>query len=1115
MAAASEFPNELATRPLGLVALMGLSITQKPLHKAIWESFSVNRHPDRVPLSFRLLPIDHEFPKAKSKRSTYEWYIPKGILKTKWMHKHLYLTPAVVVMFYELDWDDAQWKEKQTECASKLQSIRSGLQDQNTKVAVVLIQKNAPLPPGDDLQALERAATLCSACDLSAKSLFVLPHTDHLIGYTIRLENAFYDLSQSYYHGECRRVKAHKEFLNKGTHQFLLVRHQFKVAFFNELRQDPHSAIKHYRQGYNLLGEIKTTDINILEIKVVAGFISYKICRLSFQASAPLDAISQFRKHVDLFKEKVGCPELAFEHSAWLSKQFSLFGELFDEAIRNGLTALQTQHPGFYYQQAANNAIVRRQLCQGLCHTTTPLSMNPLDNAGNLDFFGQRPWRQGFQGTEPPDAALEHAGIIALQSQELQVDHSWIIIPLLSSAVAQFKKYKSPRMKRYLMVQMGEEYYHARDFSKALMLLSRVKWDYCREKWWSLLTSVLITSLRCAYLVGNIQEYIGLSLELMGRYAENSPEEKTRCQTNLIQVMANECPEPEPGCDFEAVEEAKEQWKTLKATPEAPQVFTIQMEQIAPFVECKAVFDSSTITADSTILLQIYLRVTCTFPIRFSKISVFLSNQFYNQHCVVETSSAQSEGGLYLSPGQTKVIPFQLVPQPEDVGKQLQVTSIALELGSLESRCAVLVWNGGGVEASGSSNKSFLSYGSKSAAKEDQFDWDDLQIASKIKIEPRKPRINVELKYEPPALVNEFYELQLAVESLEDTTVKEVRVWLGFHDEQEPTDNTALICCEVPTAEQPQGQTPSFTEFRVEEFDGKMEKSFFLKCSQVGSRTVIAKIVYSVDVEVKPSKTSVTCTCVKEQSISIKTVMPFEVSLSLTNLKLERLDQVFEEEPFLLLAGIKCTSPWPVTMVNTILNMSPEVNFVGEEMSSQLQGVSLQQGESASECYCLEVKPDVSKLKVVNIGSLSLQWRRTSAAESFPVVVTELTFPSVTVESVPFTIQTDLPAYGCVQMPLNVSYLVRNRTFQVQEVEVNVEPSDVFMYSGHKQIQFRLLPSGDHRLKFSLYPLSAGFLTLPKLHFNLPRFQVSWDEQAQKMIPSNVFIKPKGHDLSL
>lgn len=38
--------------------------------------------------------------------------------------------------------------------------------------------------------------------------------------------------------------------------------------------------------------------------------------------------------------------------------------------------------------------------------TTTPLSMNPLENAGNLDFFGQRPWRQGFQGNRKYCTAL-------------------------------------------------------------------------------------------------------------------------------------------------------------------------------------------------------------------------------------------------------------------------------------------------------------------------------------------------------------------------------------------------------------------------------------------------------------------------------------------------------------------------------------------------------------------------------------------------------------------------------------------------------------------------------------------------------------------------------------
>jgi hypothetical protein len=67
MAAASEFPSELSTRALGLIALTGLDLAQKPLHKAIWESFSVNRRPERVPLSFKLVPIDNEYPKAKSK----------------------------------------------------------------------------------------------------------------------------------------------------------------------------------------------------------------------------------------------------------------------------------------------------------------------------------------------------------------------------------------------------------------------------------------------------------------------------------------------------------------------------------------------------------------------------------------------------------------------------------------------------------------------------------------------------------------------------------------------------------------------------------------------------------------------------------------------------------------------------------------------------------------------------------------------------------------------------------------------------------------------------------------------------------------------------------------
>lgn len=57
-------------------------------------------------------------------RNSYEWYIPKGILKRNWMNKYLNEVPAVVVVFYDLDWNDPQWNEKKMECASRVQSFR-------------------------------------------------------------------------------------------------------------------------------------------------------------------------------------------------------------------------------------------------------------------------------------------------------------------------------------------------------------------------------------------------------------------------------------------------------------------------------------------------------------------------------------------------------------------------------------------------------------------------------------------------------------------------------------------------------------------------------------------------------------------------------------------------------------------------------------------------------------------------------------------------------------------------------------------------------------------------------------------------------------------------------
>lgn len=62
-----------------------------------------------------------------------------------------------------------------------------------------------------------------------------------------RLENAFNDLAQNYYSQEIRSVKLHKEQLIRNAHQYLLVRHQFKLGFFNEMKHDPTIALKYER----------------------------------------------------------------------------------------------------------------------------------------------------------------------------------------------------------------------------------------------------------------------------------------------------------------------------------------------------------------------------------------------------------------------------------------------------------------------------------------------------------------------------------------------------------------------------------------------------------------------------------------------------------------------------------------------------------------------------------------------------------------------------------------------------------------------------------------------------------------------------------------------------
>ncbi|XP_015254366.1 PREDICTED: trafficking protein particle complex subunit 11 [Cyprinodon variegatus] len=883
------------------------------------------------------------------------------------------------------------------------------------------------------------------------------------------------------------------------------------MAFLSELKQDTQNALKYYRAAYSLVHELRAHETNMLEIKTMAGFINYKICRLCFQHNTPLDAIAQFRKHIDLCKKKIGSAELAFEHSAWMSKQFQSFGELFDEAIKLGLTAIQTQNPGFYYQQAACYSQDRKQMAQQLCQAgTTYPSPDPLDTqSGGLDFYGQRPWRQGHQSIDPTDPEKEKMGILALQIKERDVPHSELIIALLSNAVAQFKKYKCPRMKSHLMVQMGEEYYHAKDYTKALKLLDYVMCDYRTERWWPLLTAILTTALRCAYLMASVKDYIIYCMELLGRASTLKEEQKSRIEKNLFKVLMNKVPEAEAECDPSSVSAARSLWSDRMALSGSNEL-TVEMQDYIPFIQCKARFQSPSFHVDQPIQLQVFLRADCPHPVSFTKLSVSLSNQEYNQWCVVEPSGPETRT---LSPWKPESYSFSFVARTEDVGRKVEITGVEVMLGSDGGRCVFLSWRGAGGDAASTqealqASRSSRRWGRGAEARQEP-DWDGVTLQHSTMIISRVPKISVQLSHQPPALSNEMYRIGLTVQSQEDAVARDVRLTAGLKPGQEAglgqnthvtldgsavcDDSAPALLTEVPLGDLKPGE--------------QLQTCVFVRCVSTGPRVFLFHVAYSIDTAVEGRR--IVCRCHKDETVAVETVVPFDVSVKFVSTKFEPLEQVAVDVPFLLMTDVLSSSPWPLLLSSSQLQLLT-VTSNTPQLQSQLQQVVLQTGEGASECFCLRVPPGASSNSTMATGQYILSWRRKCYGSDGPLIQTTVPLPHVVLESVPLYIYADLPSFGRVRESLPVRYHIENRTAQLQEVEIAVDPSDAFMFSGLKQVRLRVLPGTEQALLYNFYPLMAGYQTLPQLSLSLPHCPTASGTALRRFLPQRIFVKPQG-----
>lgn len=402
-----------------------------------------------------------------------------------------------------------------------------------------------------------------------------------------------------------------------------------------------------------------------------------------------------------------------------------------------------------------------------------------------------------------------------------------------------------------LVVQMGEEYFCAKDYSRALALLSRVTWEYRHERWWSLLTSVLVTQLKCAYLTASIGEYIMACLELVGRYTENSAEEKQRIYSNLLRVLSGLQPDPEPGSFSDAVGAA---WNSALMSSEVD-TLTIEMSNMASFMDCKALFSSESFTADKPVVVDVYLRSTAPADVTFSKLYVTFNNPLYNNMCI-------SSSDVAIESGQVKHYTFSFVGHADDIGKVIEIKSVCLEWSGGLRRCVSLHWIGPGgdlitpVQQATPYKKPY-----------NAVEWDEVIVRPMTRLLYRdSSALDIDVKHSPPGLVNEMYHYAITVTNNESSSISDVAITFGFKDAAGNISNQQSSTTLITSNANQQIEKLTLQSQQQLTFD------FCSRTLKPADLILVVSVSYQISVSI--DNMSLLCQCQAEQNVCLSIIEP-------------------------------------------------------------------------------------------------------------------------------------------------------------------------------------------------------------------------------------------------
>lgn len=626
-----------------------------------------------------------------------------------------------------------------------------------------------------------------------------------------------------------------------------------------------------------------------------------------------------------------------------------------------------------------------------------------------------------------------------------------IYITLLSNAVTDFKKYKCPRMKRYMMVLIGEEYFRCSDYTNAVSFFNNVLNDYREERWQPLFVSVLKSTMFAAYLSADVVTFIKTGLEYIASWINVSSEEKPLIQVNVYNILHGKPLVAIPGYDLTPASSTLWGEALLHFSPTR---IVMPMQNVIPFIECKPRFTSKHVCVDQKIVLQLYFRINCPKSMKFARLNVSFLNASYNQLCEFVPAKANDQStalytscsDLLLIPKKLHMISFSFYPLNEDVNKNITINEVTLIFGNGAFSDVVLKWSFINTPRKNEFvGRDFF----KSNQTQDDITFQQIIPQSSVEILPHKSNVLLTLNHDSPALLHELYPIRLSLKNQESNTVTKLEV--SFKCFRLDGDNLTEVEGNIYLDQAnmvPIASSNFYELVSLLEVGDIFSKILFFSIPDPGFYYLKVFLSYEVLIHLEDTETkSLNCKCFVVEQISLEAISPFLSFFSFSNLISNEAVCLRTEEPFFLKVSTKFLSSLSLNILER------HVELIDPAMQL-LENAEVKGSDDICDQYKLCCQNVISE--ETSIGFYCIKWqRKSSICDNLPIRETRTLLPPLIVDKSFLFVELCLPDCAFARKPLTLTYLVFNRTDELVSLELAFGSSDNFMYSGNKLVSLR------------------------------------------------------------